>query len=68
MRDGDVGDLKIKRKKVEPQKILTYLFGVYLPLARIDDVPLFEGKRRMKNRIFPIPDLHYEMKGQVTLP
>jgi len=40
----------------------------HLPLTRIDDVPLFEDERSMTNMIFPIPDLHYEMNGQTTLP
>ena len=47
--------------------MLTYLFGVFLPLTRIDDLPLLEGEWSMTNMIFPIPDLHYEMKGQATL-
>jgi len=36
-------------------------------LTRIDDVPLLEGERSMADEIFPIPDLHYEMKRRATL-
>ena len=58
---------KIKRKENLKPKKVTYLFGACLPLTSIDDVPLLEGERSMTNRIFPIPVLHYELKGQATL-
>ena len=56
-----------KRKKTETKKY-TYLFGAYLPFTRIDDVPLLEGKQSMADEIFPIPYLHYKMKGQAIQP
>ena len=40
--------------------MLSYIWPV------IDDVSFLEGEQSMTNRIFPIPDLHYEMKGQAT--
>ena len=66
---GDCGVLnqKLKEKKENLKEILTYLFGACLPFTRIDDVPLFKGEWSMTNRILPIPDLHYEMKGQAIL-
>ena len=37
-------------------------------MNRVNDVPFFEGERSMEYKIFPIPDLHYEIKGRATLP
>ena len=51
--------LKLKERQLKTKKH-TYLFGVCLPLNRINDVPFFEGERSMEYEIFPIPDLYYE--------
>ena len=37
-------------------------------MDRINDVPFFEGERSMEYKIFPIPDLHYEIRGRAILP
>jgi len=47
--------------------------STYLPLS-VDDLswildknlPLLEGEQSMANKIFPVADLHYELRGKLN--